>query len=126
VAVCCGVGVLLAVVCAPALAATAHTAYVANEGSARVTPIDTATNTAGTAIAVGSRPFGIAITPQWQAAYVTDHGSNSVTPIDTATNTAGTAIAVGSAPAWVAVTRDQGPVAAFSTRAAPPGRGEPL
>jgi len=107
VAVCCGVGLLLAVVCAPrALAATAHTAYVANFDSDSVTPVDTATNTAGTAITVGIEPYGIAITPDGRTAYVTNAGSDSVTPIDTATNTAGTAIPVGSGPDAVAITPD--------------------
>ena len=71
-----------------------------------MTPIDTATNTAGTAIAVGSGPFGVAITPDGKTAYVTNDLSGSVTPIDTATNTPGTAIAVGSAPFGVAITPD--------------------
>ena len=71
-----------------------------------MTPIDTATNTAGTAITVGSAPRGVAITPDGKTAYVTNDGSGSVTPIDTATNTAGTAIAVGRSPFGVAITPD--------------------
>ncbi len=43
-----------------------------------MTPIDTTTNTAGTAITVGSGPIGIAITPDGQTAYVANNGS--VTP----------------------------------------------
>ena len=39
------------------------TAYVANDGSNTVTPIRTATNTAGMPIRVGRSPYGIAITP---------------------------------------------------------------
>jgi hyaluronoglucosaminidase len=39
------------------------TAYVANTNYGTVTPIDTATNTAGTPIPVGSGPWAIAITP---------------------------------------------------------------
>ncbi|MFL5907807.1 MAG: hypothetical protein ACJ75Z_09470, partial [Solirubrobacterales bacterium] len=42
------------------------TAYVTNFGSGNVTPIATATNTAGTPITVGDRPAGIAITPPAQ------------------------------------------------------------
>jgi YVTN family beta-propeller protein len=38
------------------------TAYVVNVGSDTVTPIFTATNTAGPAISVGSRPVAIALT----------------------------------------------------------------
>ena len=65
------------------------TAYVANLGADNVTPIDIATNTAGTPIAVGDSPCGIAITPDGATAYVTNAGADNVTPIDTATNTAG-------------------------------------
>lgn len=39
------------------------TAYVVNSGSDTVTPISTATNTAGKAIKAGSEPWVIAITP---------------------------------------------------------------
>ena len=53
-----------------------------------VTPIRTATNTAGPPVPVGNEPFGIAITPNGKTAYVTG-GTDSVTPIRTATNTAG-------------------------------------
>ncbi len=107
---CCVLGVLVAValvVCAaPARAATSHTAYVTNEASESVTPIDIATNTPGAAIPVGSLPSGVAITPDGKTAYVTNHFSNSVTPIDTATNTPGPAIMVGDAPSGVAIAPD--------------------
>ena len=89
-----------------ALAAASHTAYVANFASKSVTPIDTATNTAGTAITVGIEPAGVAITPDGMTAYVPNFGSNTVTPIDTATNMAGTAITVGAGPGGIAITPD--------------------
>jgi YVTN family beta-propeller protein len=44
-------------------AAAAPTAYVTNQTSDDVTPIDLASNAAGTPIPVGVTPFGIAITP---------------------------------------------------------------
>ncbi len=90
----------------PARAATADTAYVTNFGSNMVTPIDTATNTAGAAITVGNNPAAIAITPDAKTAYVANSGSNSVTPIDTATNAAGPAITVGDNPVAIAITPD--------------------
>ena len=65
------------------------TAYVANSGT--VTPITTATDTAGTPITAGSDPYAIAITPDGKTAYVANNGSGTVTPITTATDTAGTA-----------------------------------
>jgi YVTN family beta-propeller protein len=99
-------GLAALIVAAPAMAATDHTAYVANSGSNSVTPIDTQTNAAGTTIAVGSNPIAVAITPDGATAYVANPGSNNVTPIDTATNTAGTAIAVGSNPLGIAITPD--------------------
>ena len=59
-----------------------------------VTPIDTATNTAGQPIHVSHDPFDIAITPDGRTAYVLSRSSSKhtramVTPINTATNTPG-------------------------------------
>ena len=59
------------------------TAYVANESTNSVTPIDTATNTLGTPIPVGSVPRLIGITPDGATAYVANRLSATVTPIDT-------------------------------------------
>jgi len=60
-----GLAVAGAVVAVPGAAAaaatTAPTAYVANQGNGTVTPIYTATNTAGTPIPVGTDPDAIAI-----------------------------------------------------------------
>jgi YVTN family beta-propeller protein len=77
---------------------------VANSLGDTVTPIDTATNTAGTPINVGEDPDGIAITPSGKTAYVVNARSGTVTPIDVATNTAGTPIGVGNLPDAVAIT----------------------
>jgi YVTN family beta-propeller protein len=91
----------------PAVAAAAPTAYVASyETPGKVYPLDTATNTVGTAIPVGSSPWPIAITPDGATAYVANSASNNVTPIDTSTNTPGTPIAVGSGPQSIAITPD--------------------
>src|SRR5450631_3204224 len=82
------------------------TAYVISGGSGvpgTVTPIRTATNTAGPPITVGNQPFDIAITSNGKTVYVTG-GTNSVTPILTATNTAGPAITVGIGPTAIAIT----------------------
>ncbi len=105
-----GVRLLTAALLAPLLlvpgSARGQTAYVTGTIIGKVTPIDTATNTAGPPIAVGSEPVGIAITPDASTAYVANFASNSVTPIDTATNTAAPAIAVGSQPVGIAITPD--------------------
>jgi YVTN family beta-propeller protein len=73
-------------------AASGPTAYVANSGTDTVTPINTATNTAGTPIKVGAYPQAIAVTPNGATAYVASSGTDTVTPINTATNTAGAPI----------------------------------
>jgi YVTN family beta-propeller protein len=92
---------------APAGGSVPVTAYVASgffHGT--VTPIRTATNTALKAIAVGSDPGAMVITPDGKAVYVIDSGGNHVTPVRTATNTALKAIRVGENPAAIAVTPD--------------------
>ena len=86
-------------------------AYVANHQDNTVTPINTATNTAGTPIPVGKGPFGVAITPDGAIAYVVNSGDsldpgNTVTPINTATNRPETPIPVGSFPSFVAISPD--------------------
>jgi DNA-binding beta-propeller fold protein YncE len=84
---------------------SAPTAYVFGPNGTDITPIDTATNTAGAMIvlpessgAVGHFS-GMVVTPNGKTAYVANATSSadsgSVTPIDVATNTAGTAIEVG-------------------------------
>ncbi|MFI5053447.1 MAG: hypothetical protein ACHQDE_03720 [Acidimicrobiia bacterium] len=82
------------------------TAYVANELSGTVTPIDLTTNTPGVPIPVGKEPEEIAITPDGKTAYVANYSSGTVTPIDLATNTAGTAILVGAEPYGIRITPD--------------------
>ena len=71
-----------------------------------MTPIATATNTAGPPITVGGGPQAIAITPDGKTAYVTNFDSDTVTPIATATNTAGPPITVGHGPDAIAITPD--------------------
>ena len=87
-----------------AITPNGHTAYVTNEASNSVTPINLSNNTAGAAIAVGSTPWGIAITPNGQTAYVANSGSGTVTPINLSNNTPGTPIAVGNDPQGIAIT----------------------
>jgi YVTN family beta-propeller protein len=87
-----------------------------------VTPIDTATDTAGSPISVGSQPEGVTVAPNGQTVYVANYGDGTVTPIDTATGTAGNPISVGSGPDGIAITPDQGPVASFDATPAPAGQ----
>ena len=74
--------------------------------SGSVTPIATATNTAGPPIPAGNLPIAMAITPDGKTAYVANFNSGSVTPIATTTNTAGPPIRTGSNPFDIAVTPD--------------------
>ena len=82
------------------------TVYAANQESNSVTPIEVATNTAGSEVKVGIRPFAIAVTPNGKTVYVTNETSGSVTPIEVATNTPGAEIRVGSHPEGVAISPD--------------------
>jgi YVTN family beta-propeller protein len=84
---------------AAARGGSAPTAWVANYGSATVTPIDTATRRPGRAIKVGAAPVALAITPNGRMIYVVSEGSSTATPIATATNRPGAPITVGAAPA---------------------------
>ena len=83
-----------------------YTAYVTSgpNGNNTVTPISTATNSAGTPISVGGWPFGIAITPNGETAYVTIDSYGTVTPITLASRTLGSQIPVGGIPVGVAIT----------------------
>ena len=81
-----------------AITPNGKTAYVFSVTSDTVTPITTATNTAGPPIPVGAAPAAIAITPDGKTAYVANYDSGTVTPITTATNTAGPPIPVGERP----------------------------
>lgn len=82
--------------------AGAVTVYVANAAGNTVTPIRTASNTAGRPIRVGPVPVRIAISPDGQTAYVVGSGSMlpdapapvTLTPIHTATNKPGRVIRV--------------------------------
>ncbi|MGA2530314.1 MAG: YncE family protein [Acidimicrobiales bacterium] len=63
---------------------------------------------AGSAVAVGTYPDAIAITPDGTRAYVTNYTSSSVTPIDLLTGKALPSIALGASagPAGIAITPD--------------------
>ena len=71
------------------------TTYVANWLSGTVTPIATATNTAGEAIKLGNSRWRSPSPPGGRQAYVVNSGSGTVTPIRTATGTTGKPIKVG-------------------------------
>jgi DNA-binding beta-propeller fold protein YncE len=95
------------------------TAYVAyspfTTNKASLLPIDTATDTPGTPITLGTGSAeGVAITPDGSAAFVTDPTDGTVVPVDLASATAGSPISLGSEgsnPVAIAITPAQGPVA---------------
>lgn len=97
------------VLAAPAHAASAHTAYVANSNSNTITPIDTDTNVAGAPFpSGGSRPLSVAITPDGTTAYVANRISATAVPIDLSTEppTPGAPIPTGGSAFAVAVAPD--------------------
>jgi YVTN family beta-propeller protein len=87
-------------------AARPTTAWIANYGSATVTPVNLISHKAGQAIPVGADPQAIVATPDGRTVYVANSGSGTVTPIDTATGRAGPPIQVGADPVALAVTPD--------------------
>jgi YVTN family beta-propeller protein/autotransporter-associated beta strand protein len=80
--------------------------YVSNYLDGTVTPINTATNTAGTPIPVGVNPYGIAMTPDGTTVYVANNSGTTVSVINTATNTVTATIAGFSSPTAVVITPD--------------------
>jgi YVTN family beta-propeller protein len=81
-------------------------AYVTSPGAGTDSVINTATNTVGATISLGTNrnPFGVAITPDGTRAYVTNDDSDSVSVIDTTTSTVVATIPVGAGPVAVAIT----------------------
>jgi YVTN family beta-propeller protein len=67
---------------------------VANNGSATVSVISTASYTVVATVAVGSQPRGVAVTPNGTHVYVSNESSDTVLVIATASNTV--AATVGS------------------------------
>jgi hypothetical protein len=80
-------------------------AYTANYGASTVTKINLSTfATVGSALAVGSYPYSIAVDPAGTFAYVANYNSSTVTKINLSTFlTVGSALAVGSDPYAIAV-----------------------
>ena len=78
--------------------------YVSNGKDGTVSVIDTQTNTITNTIAVGKRPWNMAITPDGKKLYVANGRSNSVSVIDTEKEQNIKDIAVGEMP-WGVVIR---------------------
>jgi len=86
------------------------TAYVAQNVTNTIVPVDLATGANGALIDVAQEPTGIAITPDGRTAYVVTGGEQigggGVVPIDTATGTAGAPIYAGLVPSAIAIAPD--------------------
>ncbi len=87
-----------------AISPDGSTAYVAEGGTSTVTPLNTATDTFGSAIAVGSFPDAIAVSPDGSTVYVANFPDGTVSVINRATNKVTATITVGNQPVAVAVT----------------------
>jgi serine/threonine-protein kinase len=85
---------------------SAHTAYVANNGSNSVSVIDTTSRTVTATIAVGNHPVGVAVDPSTSTVYITNYDDSSVSVIDTASRTVIAAVGVGSHPGGVVIDPD--------------------
>jgi YVTN family beta-propeller protein len=85
--------------------------YVANSGSATVTPISVSSGAAGTAITVGSTPQAIAIDPAGSIAYVANGGSDTLSQLRLSDNSVTQTVTVGAGPSGIAFAPDQAPAA---------------
>ena len=86
-------------------------AYVLNAGDSTITPIDTATFTAGTAFSAGvSVPIFVAVTPDGQSIVTAGASSNTLAVISTANTANVKTVNVGSSPQGVVVLPDSSAV----------------
>jgi hyaluronoglucosaminidase len=110
------------------LAATpdGKTLYVADTEMSWVTPISTATNTAGPRITTGAGPYAIAATPDGSTAYVANSGAGTVTPISTVTGVPGRPIRIGGEPVGIAITPDGRTAYVLSDPPGVPGTVTPI
>lgn len=87
-------------------AKTAMTAYVTDDSSDQVTPINLSSGTVEKPISVPGGPEGIAVTPNGATAYVAEPQSNTVTPINLKTGVVGSPIEVQGVGLGIAVSPD--------------------
>jgi YVTN family beta-propeller protein len=102
-----------------------RTLYVGDSNSGSVTPVHTATGTAGRPIRTGAVPLvvAMAVTPDGKTVYVVNEGPGTVTPINTATNTAGKNIKVGVDPIAIVITPDGQTAYVLNLGQGAPGKG---
>ncbi len=81
-------------------------AYITNYCDDNISIINTTTNTVTATVNVGTRPVGIAVTPDGKSVYVVNELSDNVSVINTTTNTVTATVNVGTGPVGAAVTPD--------------------
>ena len=86
--------------------ALAQSAYISNSFSNDVSVINITTNAVVATVAVGTGPYGVAVSPDGSRAYVANNGSSSVSVINTTTNAIVATVGVGAGPYGVAVSPD--------------------
>lgn len=86
--------------------ATATRVYIANFNSDTVTVLNATTAALVTTIAVGTNPFGLAISPDGTRLFVANRASGTISIVDTATNGIVGTITGGTLPAGMAVSAD--------------------
>jgi YVTN family beta-propeller protein len=80
--------------------------YVTNSASNTVSVVDAATDRVTATIAVGLKPWSVAVSPDGFTAYVSDSGSADVSVIDTRTHKVRATVAVGERPCDLRVSPD--------------------
>jgi YVTN family beta-propeller protein len=81
-------------------------AYITNYFNNTVSIIDTATNEVTETVNVGSKPFGVAVSPDGAYVYIANWGSSNVSVIDAASNKVIASVNVGKRPYGIAVSPD--------------------
>ena len=81
-------------------------AYIVNSSANSVTPVNVATDVAGTPITVGTDPVAVAITPNALDALIVNETSNNLSEIDTSNNTVIKTVALASSPDAIAISPD--------------------
>ena len=99
-------GFLLALALLLAGPLRAQYAYVTSFYENNVSVIQTSDNTVVDTIAVGTYPYGLAVSPGGSRVYVANLGSNTVSVIQTLDNTVVATVPVGDGPISVAVSPD--------------------
>lgn len=81
-------------------------AYISNTATNIISVINTANNILVDTIAVGSAPYGAAVSPDGSHVYVANSGSGTISVINAATNILVATILTGRAPSGIAISPD--------------------